>query len=854
MKALKLFNVAPFVPEPIRFLEQLAHNMWWCWNGDAIELFRRINPHLWRATQRNPMAFLSAISQSRLEALSEDEGFMGHLQRVKKLFEDDVLKYVDCTPEMKNKRCIAYFSLEFGIHESIRIYSGGLGILAGDHLKSSSDLNIPLVGVGILYRQGFFRQFLNADGWQQESYPENELHLMPMVKARDNDNNQVTISIPMPEGNLHAAVWRLNVGRIPLYMLDTNIPENPPEFRTITAALYDSDKKTRLRQELLLGIGGMRALSALGYNPAVTHMNEGHAAFLGIQRLADMTRQHGLKKEVALEIVRQSSVFTTHTPVPAGNETFKLDLLMPHLEALKKDIEIDPGVIVSMGQPGSGHHNDEISMTLLGLHLARFSNGVSKLHGEVARHMWAHLWPASPKEEIPITHITNGVHTPSWLSQDNAVLFDRYIGPEWRSRSKLKEHLEHVGMIPDEELWRAHELSRSRLIRCAREMLETSLRNRNATRSEIAQAKGILDHDALTIGFARRFATYKRGNLLLRDPARLMALLSDEERPVQFIFAGKAHPADDHGKDFIRQIVHFARKNNLQRKIVFLENYNINVARSLVQGADVWLNTPRRPQEASGTSGMKAAVNGVLNLSILDGWWAEGYTTESGWAIGHGEEYDDYEYQDTVEAQALFNIIENEVIPTFYERQGGDIPAHWIKMMKASIKMSMPQFTSHRMLSDYNTKFYEPARRNFEALTANSGEKAVSAVARKARLASLWHSIKLSLPVADRDVASMHVGDKFTVTTDVHLGELTPDEVEVQVYFGKVNSQNEIVESHIEVMAKASDLGPGNFKYEQEITCEDAGRYGFTSRVTAAGDDCKGEIPGFITWADGTAV
>lgn len=854
MKALKLFNVAPFVPEPIRFLEQLAHNMWWCWNGDAIELFRRINPHLWRETQRNPMAFLAAISQDRLQALSEDEGFMGHLERVKKQFEDDVAKYVDCTPDMKCNRCVAYFSLEFGIHESIRIYSGGLGILAGDHLKSASDLNIPLVGVGLLYRQGFFRQYLNADGWQQESYPENELHLMPVVKARDNQNNQVTISIPMPEGPLRAAVWRLNVGRVPLYLLDANIPENPPEFRPITAALYDSDKRTRLRQELLLGIGGMRALEALGYNPSVTHMNEGHAAFLGIQRLADLTRKHGLKKEVALEIVRQSNIFTTHTPVPAGNETFKLDLLMPHLEALKHDIGIEPGVVVSMGQSGANRGSDEISMTLLGLHLARYSNGVSELHGEVARRMWSYLWPASPKEEIPITHITNGIHTPSWLSQDNAVLFDRYLGPEWRSKSKLKEQLAHVNQIPDEELWRAHELSRSRLIRCAREMFERSLRGRNATRSEIAQAKGILDHDALTIGFARRFATYKRGNLLLRDPARLIALLSNVERPVQFIFAGKAHPADDHGKDFIRQIVHFARKNNLQRKIVFLENYNINVARALVQGADVWMNTPRRPQEASGTSGMKAAVNGVLNLSILDGWWVEGYNPGAGWAIGHGEEYDDQEYQDTVEAQALLNIIENEVIPTFYDREGGDLPEQWVKMMKASISMSMPQFTSHRMLADYNSMFYTPARKNFELLIADSGKNAIEAVTRKARLASLWHSIRLSLPVADRDVASMHVGDKFKVTTDVHLGELSPGEVEVQVYYGKVNSQNEIIESDIQIMKKAADLGNGAYRYEREITCDSSGRYGFTSRVIAAGDDCKGEIPGFITWAQGAAL
>lgn len=854
MKPLRLFNVAPFVPEPIAFLEQLAHNMWWCWNGDAIELFRRINPHTWRECNRNPIAFLSSIPQKRLEGLSEDEGFMGHLNRIKKQFEDEVLKFVDVTPEMRAARNIAYFSLEFGIHESIRIYSGGLGVLAGDHLKSASDLNVPLTGVSLLYRQGYFRQFLNTDGWQQESYPENELHLMPIAKARNNENQQVMISIPLPEGTLHAAVWRLDVGRVPLYMLDANIPENPPEFRKITATLYDSDKRTRLRQELLLGIGGVRALKALGYAPSVYHMNEGHAAFLGLQRMTDLCNETGASKEEAIEIVSRSSVFTTHTPVPAGNETFKLDLLRPHLEALKSEIKLDPGEIISAGQASSHHSGDEISMTVLGLRFARYRNGVSKLHGEIARKMWSGLWPDWPENEIPITHITNGIHSASWLSSDNTILFDRYIGPEWRTRAKLKEQqLPHINKIPDEELWRAHELARSRLIRLAREHLEHSLRNRNASRAEIAQAKGILDHDALTIGFARRFATYKRGTLLLRDPSRLISLLADEERPVQILFAGKAHPADDHGKDFIRQIVHFARRHNLQRKLIFLENYNINVARALVQGADVWLNTPRRPQEASGTSGMKAAVNGCINLSILDGWWVEGYAPTSGWAIGHGEEFDDTDYQDTVESQALFNLLENEVVPLFYDRQGGDLPAKWLKMMKASIKMALGQFTSHRMVAEYSGSFYKPAAENFKILVSDKYAKAASTVKQRQRLHSLWHAVRLSLPVTDQDISSMHVGDKFTVSTEVHLGSIDPSEVEVQIYYGRASSQNQITESdsRIETMTQAESKGDGVHIFKHEITCTQSGRYGFTARVVAAGDELKGIIPGFVAWANG---
>ena len=824
--------------------------MWWCWNSSAIELFRRINPHLWRDIERNPIAFLSAVPQPRLEAISKDQGFMSHLKNVEKQYREYVNGFLDSSPETKCTRCTAYFSLEFGIHESIRTYSGGLGILAGDHLKSASDLNVPLIGVSLLYRQGFFKQFLNSDGWQQESYPENELHMMPMLKARDNANNQVTIAIPMPEGTLHAAVWRLNVGRVPLYMLDANIPENPPEFRKVTAQLYDDDKRTRLRQEILLGIGGTKAIRALGYSPSVYHMNEGHAAFLGLQRLADTCAELGVDKEAALEIVNRSSVFTTHTPVPAGNETFKVDLLRPHLLALQKDLHMSPDEIMALGQTESGH-KDEISMTLLGLRFARYCNGVSKLHGHVARRMWSHLWPECPESEIPIGHITNGIHVPSWISQDNAALFDRYLGPAWRDNSDVKDQLGDVSKIPDEELWRAHELSKSRLVRVARDHMEKALSARNATRSAITQAKGVLDHDALTIGFARRFATYKRGTLLLKNPARLLQILHDDERPVQLVFAGKAHPADNHGKDFIRQIVHFARENKLERKIVFLENYNINVARAMVQGCDVWLNTPRRPQEASGTSGMKASVNGCLNASILDGWWVEGYTSKRGWAIGNGEEYDDHDYQDTVESEALFNVLENEVIPLYYDREGADLPAKWISMMKSSIRMALGAFTSHRMVAEYQDMFYARANSSYESLSANHGDRAMKTVQQKKRLNSLWHKINLSLPAADRDVTALHVGDKFMVTTEVFLGDLNPEEVSIQVYSGRVNSQNMIVDADPEIMRQAELMGDGRFVFRHEITCAHAGRYGFTARAVPAGDDFHGSLPGLITWATG---
>jgi glycogen phosphorylase len=547
-------------------------------------------------------------------------------------------------------------------------------------------------------------------------------------------------------------------------------------------------------------------------------------------------------------------VFTTHTPVPAGNETFDVGLLRPHLDTLRHELGLEPDEIISWGQAGNGQPAHETSMTILGLRMARFSNGVSELHGRVARGMWKHLWPECPEDEVPIIHITNGVHVSSWLSPDNAALFDRYLGTDWREKAGDEESLAHLAQIPDEELWRAHELGRSRLVRVSREIMETALRHRNATKAEVAHAKSILDQDALTIGFARRFATYKRGNLLLRDPERIIAMLTNTERPVQLLFAGKSHPADDSGKDFIRQIVHFARKANLSRRIIFLENYDIHVARTMVQGVDVWLNTPRRPLEASGTSGMKAALNGALHLSVLDGWWCEGYSKECGWAIGHGEEYDDPNYQDTVESLALYNLLENEVIPAFYDRQASDLPLRWLKMMKASMSMALGYFSSHRMVNEYSSLFYKKAGEEYIKLTADNHATAKTLVKQQERLASLWNKIKLTMPVADREISSLHVGDTFAVNSTVQLGDLKPDEVEVQIYYGPVNSENQILESHVYPMTQAEELGHGRYMYRHNITCKISGRYALSARVTPAGSDWKGTMPGHITWAAGSTL
>ena len=848
---MHIFNVSPSVPAKLAFLEKLSHNMWWCWNADAIELFRRISPQLWRDSGHNPLLFLAQVPQERLESLAEDEGFITHLNEVEERFNKEVAKNA-CSDESTSSKTIAYFSLEYGIHESIRIYSGGLGGLAADHLKAASDMNLPMVGVGLMYRHGFFQQHLNKEGWQQEAYPESDFHLLPLSRAIGEDKKPVVVSVNMPDGELKAIVWKLMLGNIPLYLLDTNVPENPPHFKKITDQLYAGDRRMRLCQELLLGIGGYNALLAMGCEPAVCHMNEGHAAFVGLARMSTLMKKYNLKEEEALQIVSRSTVFTTHTPVPAGNETFSTDILLPYLHVLQKDLKIDVATILAWGKHPEQNPQYELNMTVLGLKLSEYRNGVSQLHGKVERRMWAKLWPEKPEDEIPIGHVTNGIHVSSWLSLDNMELYDRYFGPTWREHPSSADVLSAIHQIPDEELWRAHELGKSRLIRMARELLEKQYVHWQASRAEITQARSVLDHDVLTIGFARRFATYKRATLILKDPARLEAILCNENRPVQIIFAGKAHPADDHGKALIQQIFQFARKTNLRRRIIFLENYDIAIARAMVQGVDVWLNTPRRPQEASGTSGMKAAINGGLHLSILDGWWCEGYNPECGWAIGHGEEYEDSEYQDTIESQMLYNILENEVIPCYYDRMGGDIPLRWIRMMKASIRMGLGFFTSHRMVSEYKSLYYDQALKDYEMLTAEEGKLAKEYVAQLTRLNKLWPKLSVALPTTDRDISMLHVGDKFSVSTIVTLGELDPDEIEVQLYYGMVNTENIIIDGRTEVMSQLENKGNGVYVYGCQLACNITGRYGLTARAVPKGMRWENAIPGFMTWADGS--
>lgn len=821
--------------------------MWWSWNLDAVELFRRIDLRLWNKSGRNPIKFFSLLSQSQLESISQDDSFMTHLRRVKNSFEQQTEQPAEhLEAESRIQGTVAYFSMEYGIHESLPLFAGGLGILAGDHLKAASDRGTPLVAVGLLYRMGYFHQFLDQNGWQQEDYPETDLFQLPIERATDVNGKDLYISVTGPDGEIAAQVFKIMVGRIPLFLIDTNVRKNSPEKRDITSRLYVANSKNRLAQEILLGIGGMRALEAMGIHPSVCHLNEGHCSFVGVERAVHIMKKNDLDLKSTLEVLARSTVFTTHTPVAAGHDEFPTEMVSPYLKPFETSLKTSVNELISWGQ---NHPYEPFSMFALGLRMSQFCNGVSELHGKVARKMWAHLWPKRPEEEVPIGHITNGVHIPSWISIENFILFERYLAQDWHLKTWRKpEIINRVDDIYTEELWRAHETCRARLVRSCRQIMLQQYGRRNAPRSIMEEAASILDHGALTIGFARRFATYKRAYLLLRDPDRLKAILNSREFPVQIILSGKAHPRDNEGKEMIRKLIEFGRLESVRHRFIFLEDYDPYIARHLLQGCDVWLNTPRRPYEACGTSGIKAAANGVLNVSILDGWWCEGYSEETGWSIGNGEEYKDHNYQDDIESQALYNILENSVIPRFYDRRLGDTPEKWVGMMKASIKMALGNFCAHGMLRKYAETSYIPASRNFTELTQNNAEKARLVAILHDHLLRHWDEIKINQPVRDQE-GPFRVDDNLKVSVTIHLGNIRPEEIEVQLCYGKMQNVDKLENINIEIMNLRENLGAGSYRYTATLSCKTSGRFGLTARVIPSADDQLRNSPLLTTWA-----
>ncbi|MEZ5302083.1 MAG: alpha-glucan family phosphorylase [Verrucomicrobiales bacterium] len=849
MKSFQVFSVSPRIPEKIAFLETLARNLWWCWSMDARQLLRRIDPALWREVSHSPLEYLRRLPLATLESLAEDDAFCAALKAVQAKLEGHLEKAAVQAAKTGITR-VGYFSLEYGMHESVRLYSGGLGVLAGDHLKSASDTGTPITAVGLFYHQGYFRQYLDDSGWQQERYPESDMRNLPMSRMNGADGLPARVSVPLPGGQILADVWKLNVGAVPLILLDANIPENPPELRGVTARLYGGDKLNRLRQELLLGVGGFKALVQLGLEPEVCHLNEGHAAFLSLARIAHLVHARGLDINSAFEVASRAAVFTTHTPVPAGNETFPIDLLRPHLEALAKETGIAADQVIDWGRAPGDAESPELSMTILGLRLAQRSNGVSRLHGKVSRGMWRHLWPDRMEEELPIRHVTNGVHCPTWISEENAALLERYVGSDWDEGCADAETLARIDDIPNEEIWLAHERARDRMIRLCRERMERQFAARNAPAAKLKEMRSVLEREALTIGFARRSAEYKRGRFLLAEPDRLAALLKSKDRPVQFIFAGKAHPADEPGKKIIQEIVEFTRREGLGRHIIFVEDYDMRLARFLVQGVDVWLNTPRRPHEASGTSGMKAAINGVLHASILDGWWDEGYAPNCGYAIGGGENYDDAGYGDAVEVHALYNLLEDQIIPRFYDRPGGGDPEKWVGMMKASMKMALSKFSSRRMVLDYQRDLYRPAAEDYRQLIADDGALARKLATERQQLNATWSEVSVDPPVPDQDLSALHLGDSFGVSVKVRLPHSNPDQVDVEVCCGDVDGQGVLKSGKFQTLQHAGELKDGTHEFRGEIACDRSGRFGLTARATPKGDAWSRAIPGFVSWAD----
>ncbi len=850
------YTVAPALPKELECLRELAYNLYWVWSHDLMELFIRLDPDLWEKTNHNPVLMLGTMKQDRLNSAARDDAYLAQVERACHQFHEYLDRgsswFLKTYKEIAEANQIAYFSMEFGITEALPNYSGGLGILSGDHLKSASDLGIPLIGVGLLYQEGYFRQYLNADGWQQERYPQNDFYTLPIRLEKDPNGKPVTISVDLPGRTLNAQIWRVLVGRISLFLLDTNIPSNSQEDQDITDQLYGGDRELRMKQEILLGIGGYRALQALGLHPSVFHLNEGHSAFLAPERCRDLMQTYKMSFAEAREATTAGTVFTTHTPVPAGNEYFSPELIDRYLSRYYHDLGISRKDFMGLGRQNPDNEQETFCMTVLALKMSGFSNGVSKLHGVVSRTMWQNIWTGVPLSNVPITSVTNGVHAPSWISREMAGLYDRYLGPRWREDAGDGGLWSRVHHIPDEELWRTHERRRERLVAFARQRLHSQLEGRGAPPTEVAQASEILNSEALTIGFGRRFATYKRATLLGQDPDRLISILSNKDRPVQIIFAGKAHPLDTPGKELIRRIVHFERRPEVRHRMVFLEDYDMVVARYLVQGVDIWLNTPRRPLEASGTSGMKATLNGAINVSILDGWWDEAYNVNTGWAIGKGEEYSDEKYQDEVESNSLYDLLEKEIVPLFYTRGAEDLPRGWISKMKMAMRAIGPQFNTNRMVREYTESMYLPSLDRFNNLSADGHKRSKQLSSWKSHVRDNWRSMRIQeVFVENQD--KLKVGDGLNVHAKIDLGQLSPDDVSVELYYGSLNAHGEIETPRLILMKSPGKPKGTVHEYSGTITLDTSGRLGHTVRILPHNADLDNPYkPGLILWANGT--
>jgi starch phosphorylase len=835
VKAIRRFTVRPVLPPELGALDDLAANLRWSWHQPTIDLFRDVDPQLWEQ-DADPVGLLGDVTPARLAELAADSGFV---QRANAL-RDDLRAYLAeprwyQTLGADAPRSIAYFSPEFGIAAALPQYSGGLGILAGDHLKSASDLGVPIIGVGLFYRAGYFRQSISREGWQEESYPVVDPDGLPMRVLRHPDGSAASVVLALPEGRaLTARIWRLDVGRVPLLLLDTDIPENSEELRGVTDRLYGGGGEHRLLQELLLGIGGTRAVKTFAAlegrdEPEVFHSNEGHAGFLGLERAADLIGE-GLTFDQAIRVVRAGTVFTTHTPVPAGIDRFEAALIERYFAT-----DLLPGVdvadVLALGvEPEAGGHPDDpaptFNMAVMGLRLAQRANGVSKLHGEVSRAMFNALWPGFDAEDVPIGSVTNGVHAPTWTDPGVTALAAAKLGTsdtttaDWASDA-----------VSDADLWTLKRRMRGHLVDDARRRMSAAWAEENPGIADPAWFRDLLDPDVLTIGFARRVPTYKRLTLMLHDPERLRALLTHPDRPIQLVIAGKSHPADEEGKRLIQRLVEFAQGIDVRQRIVFLPNYDIGMAKRLYPGCDIWLNNPLRPLEACGTSGMKAALNGALNLSILDGWWNEYYDDRNGWAIPSADSAGDGAERDALEAASLYDLLEHQIAPRFYERGDDDIPVKWVADMRHTLSTLSPELSADRMVRQYVLDLYSPAAQAERAITASSFQPARDLAAWTARVEAGWAAVHVAHVESGGVDANPQLGEQLHVRAYVELGDLSPDDVKVELVHGHARDGDELTGiRRLRLDLESHDLGsPATF--HGTVTLDRSGTFGYTVRV-----------------------
>ena len=832
-----IFNkitVNPQLPKRIGKLSEIANNLWWSWNTEFLRLFKMIDRDLWETCEKNPVKFLKQVSQDRLEAVADNQEFLKEYDRLAKEFDDYVTSkntwFSNKYPENK-KDLIAYFSAEYGLDQTIPIYSGGLGILSGDHLKSASDLGIPLVAVGLLYKNGYFHQKINGYGDQETEYNNIDLSNLPINPVKDENGDELKIYVKFEKRKIYLKVWQINVGRIKLYLLDSDIDENKPEDREVTLKLYGGDQEMRIKQEIVLGMGGTNLLTrALGLNPTVYHMNEGHSAFLILELIKNIIKEKKVSFEVAKDIASSKTVFTTHTPVPAGNDIFPIGLVEKYFKEFWPRLGLDREEFLKLGMKPCTDLEPGFNMGILALKVAGKKNGVSKLHGAVSRELFGDVWPEIAANESPITYVTNGIHTCSWLAPTLKELYNKYLIPYWQDNIHKNEVWENINNIPDEELWEIHQQRKIKLLNLVKENTTNRLRRSGYSYEEINDITSKLNPNALTIGFARRFATYKRATLIFRDLERITQILNNAERPVQLIFAGKAHPADKEGQDLIKRIHEISMMPQFKGKIFVLENYNIAMSRYLVSGVDVWLNNPRRPMEASGTSGQKASVNGVINFSVLDGWWAEGYNQENGWTIGTNAEFTSYEEQDVADSQSMYRTLEEKIIPTYYDKDETGISEKWMKIMKNSITSTGGKYSTSRMLVDYTNNLYIPLCNLTKKYYENIDNVAEFNLWKK-NLYISWKDIKITQKNNLNNI-TMDAGNNIEVKCEVQLPNISVDNIEAQCYYGKI-LDNGIVENVniIPMKLTAKDEENKIYEYTTKIELRTGGNYGYTFRV-----------------------